>query len=401
MSEIRAELPQLDEIASLIERHGNAYFKVISANDLGLTGSHQKGFYLSKMCWEYFTPQPPVNGINSEYSVSVDWDNGQSTASAVKWYGRETRSEYRLTRFNRIRGFYALLPEALGSVLCLIRVRDARFRAFVISSDDDIEYLASSFGFNLALRGWAILDATNPEQDRETQAQACQSSRIAELVPRLGQFPDTRQMSLLAQQVVDDCRGTEQSPDARILSLVAAEYELFRAIEGELHREQITGGFEGVDEFLILAQTITQRRKSRAGRSLELHVESILRDAQLEFQSQPQLDGTQPDLILPSATAYYEASDPDRQVMVVAVKTTCRDRWRQVLEEAPRVSVRYLLTLQRGISSSQMRAIADAGIQLVVPQPLQEAYASEDRERMISVSEFLEMARGLRPQQPG
>ena len=42
---------------------------------------------------------------------------------------------------------------------------------------------------------------------------------------------------------------------------------------------------------------------------------------------------------------------------MLAVKTTAKDRWRQVLVEAERVETKHLLTLQEGISEIQYAQI--------------------------------------------
>ena len=55
---------------------------------------------------------------------------------------------------------------------------------------------------------------------------------------------------------------------------------------------------------------------------------------------------------------------------MLATKTTCRDRWRQVFNEADWIPVKHLLTLQEGVSEAQFREMTQAKVQLVVPEPL-------------------------------
>lgn len=50
--------------------------------------------------------------------------------------------------------------------------------------------------------------------------------------------------------------------------------------------------------------------------------------------------------------------------------TARHDRWRQVLNEADRIPVKHLLTLQEGVSEGQFREMTEAGVRLVVPAPL-------------------------------
>src|SRR4051794_41187763 len=90
-------------------RVGNAILKFISPNDVGLTGGHQCGYYLPKSVWKIFSPHAPKKGVNAETLVHVTWNDEVVTESRVKWYGKGTRSEYRLTRFGK--GFPFLTPD--------------------------------------------------------------------------------------------------------------------------------------------------------------------------------------------------------------------------------------------------------------------------------------------------
>ncbi|MFC6252851.1 type II restriction endonuclease [Pseudophaeobacter arcticus] len=51
-------------------------------------------------------------------------------------------------------------------------------------------------------------------------------------------------------------------------------------------------------------------------------------------------------------------------------KSTCKDRWRQVLAEAEKVSRKHLLTLEPGISEPQTDQMEASSLQLVVPAPV-------------------------------
>jgi hypothetical protein len=74
---------------------------------------------------------------------------------------------------------------------------------------------------------------------------------------------------------------------------------------------------------------------------------------------------------------------------MLAVKTTCRDRWRQVLNEADRIATKHLLTLQEGVSEGQFREMTDARIQLVVPEPLISAFPKSIQPHLQSLESFI------------
>src|SRR4051812_9258119 len=118
-------------------RIGNVIVKFISPNDVGQTGGHQCGYYLPKAVWQMFTPNPPTKGENSESLVRVTWQDDRVTESCVHWYGRGTRSEYRLTRFGR--DFAFLSTDCVGDLLVLIPENLQTFKAYVLDLEEDIE----------------------------------------------------------------------------------------------------------------------------------------------------------------------------------------------------------------------------------------------------------------------
>lgn len=89
-------------------------------------------------------------------------------------------------------------------------------------------------------------------------------------------------------------------PDLRLMKRRACEYEIFRSVEEAVELPLIKKGFTDIDGFVSRAQTILQRRKSRAGRSLELHAREIFLEEKLvegiDFSHQPESEpGKSPD----------------------------------------------------------------------------------------------------------
>lgn len=371
---------------------GGAFLKIITPNDAGVTGAHQYGFHLARGAWRYLTPFGPIKGRNDDYPVTITWQDGLVTESIVKWYGDKTRFEYRLTRFGR--DFPHRRVTDVGAVLVLIRTDEARFAAYILRMDDEIDEVVSALGVSLT-KGWALYSPGRDlfDEVRESFAE-CLSRRFEAAASSLREFPSGDVMSKLAREALLHCLGgfTDMSADDRLVHYVDAEFSLFRAVEERLSRDLVAGPFDSIDRFLEVAGTLLQRRKSRAGRSLENHVGAILRDAGVRFEARAQIQG-RPDIVIPSAAAYDDPSYPTEDLYVVAVKTTCRDRWRQVLEEGPRVRKRYLVTTQRGMSLDQMRLMHEAGLTLVVPKALQREYPPGSPLEILTIVAFLDRIR--------
>lgn len=78
---------------------------------------------------------------------------------------------------------------------------------------------------------------------------------------------------------------------------------------------------------------------------------------------------------------------------MLGAESTCKDRWRQVLAEAEKISRKHLLTLEPGISEPQTNQMEAASLQLVVPQPVQGSYTDAQQGWLWSVADFIDEIR--------
>ncbi|HDJ1101918.1 TPA: restriction endonuclease, partial [Escherichia coli] len=166
----------------------------------------------------------------------------------------------------------------------------------------------------------------------------------------------------------------------------------------ELHvLDIIRKGFGSVDEFIALANSVSNRRKSRAGKSLELHLEHLFIEHGLRhFTTQAVTEGNKkPDFLFPSAEAYHNAEFPAEKLRMLAVKTTCKDRWRQILNEADKIHQVHLFTLQEGVSQTQYREMREAGVRLVVPSSLHKKYPEPVKAELMTLGSFIAELTGL------
>ncbi len=74
---------------------------------------------------------------------------------------------------------------------------------------------------------------------------------------------------------------------------------------------------------------------------------------------------------------------------LLAVKTTCKDRWRQILNEAKYIPQKHLLTLQEGISPNQFKEMQESYVSLVVPKKLIPKYKKEIRPQIQTLESFI------------
>lgn len=387
--------PIADKAIEEARQYGKAILKFVSANDCGATGAHQAGFYLPKSVWKLYSPSGPKPGENFKHPVHIVWQGGAyETDSVVTWYGkgetRNPRREYRLTVFGR--NFPYLNPDSVGELFVLIP-RDIRsFIAYVIDLPEDIEDIQAALGVEV-ITTWAIYDADRePAPIDEKSCVDLRFRKFAEENPAL--FPSGDIFSAATRETMLACIANfhKKSLDSRLMLLMESEYRLFKLVERQLCIDEVRRLFKDVDDFLTTAGTIMNRRKSRAGRSMENHVEYLLKEAGIPFDVRPDLPGI-PDIIIPGKAAYQDAAYPVEKLFMVGVKTTCKDRWGQVLKEAPRIPHKHLLTLQEGVSAKQIKDIYQNNITLVVPAELHGNYPKDERSKLLKVEDFVKHVR--------
>lgn len=373
-------------------KYGNALLKFISANDSGETGGHQAGFYLPRPMWKMFTPHPPTLKHNAKHDIAIMWPDGKSTKSVVTWYGA-AKSEYRLTRFGK--DFQWLSPEMVGDMLVLIRKSAGEFIAYILSTDEEIAEIQAALGLEIG-QSWAAYPFKGlPKAESPNR---CIERQFREYASRLEDFPTTTEMSEATRKAMENCiRLFRETPfDDQLVQLIEGEYDLFKMIETHICLPQISHKFAAIDEFIETASSIMNRRKARAGRSLENHFAVILGNAAIPFDQRVRIDGAvEPDILIPGKRAYEDSQYPAEKLCLLGLKTTCKDRWRQVLNEGQRVKKKHILTLQKGISVNQLNEMHDSGITLVVPTEYQKFYPRTSRMSILTVGKFMDSIKRL------
>lgn len=370
------------------------FTKFLAANDTGLTGGHQAGIYISKPSISILFKEPGVRGQNKEKWVKVKWQDDFETETRFIYYGQGTRNEYRITNFGR--GFPFLRPEYTGALFIITKMSEDDYKGYVLNTEDEINEFLNAFGLTPAETNRLI------EAER-TDASAREQSAITDFIHGLTvDFPSSDIMSSAARKisyaVLSDRSMAVTAPDKSLLLWTAQEYKLFRALEQARYGQTVANGFSNVDDFVALANQVLNRRKSRAGKSLEHHLAAVFDENEIQYTAQAVTEGNKrPDFIFPSEVAYHDFSFPVAKLTSLAAKTTCKDRWRQILNEADRLrdGRKYLCTLQQGISSMQMDEMEAERVTLVVPKPYISTYPSDKQNRIWPLHQFVNYVKEL------
>lgn len=368
-----------------------AWCRFITGNDTGTTGSHQAGFYIPKCASELLFEKPGQKGENKEKLVQIKWQNDFTTESCMKYYGQGTRNEYRITRFGR--SFPFLQDDNVGDLLIIAKFTEEDYTGFVLSSDEDIDEFFATFNLAPDQTNQLIDVAGVVEQDVKI------AQLLREFANHFNSFPETRMMAAGARDCFNSAYNINDSalkvkPDEIILNWVNAEYQLFRYMEEKVYSNIISKPFGSIEKFVQMANEVLNRRKSRAGKSLEHHLAKIFTSNDLVFEEQATTeDNKKPDFLFPNSECYHNIEFPADDLIVLGAKTTCKDRWRQVLTEANRVDVKFLFTLQQGVSKNQLREMHDSNLKLVVPQQYINSFPQEYQGEISNLHDFISMVR--------
>ncbi len=364
------------------------FCKFLSANDTGATGGHQSGILISKSAVEMmFSRQELEQEGIPKRTVKIRWQDDFETESSFTYY--ESKNELRITRFGR--GFPFLKPEQTGALFVFTKQSDIDYSGYFLETDEEIEEFLDTFGISPTETN-SLIDV------QKVSAETQEKLAIQEFINSLDvDFPASDVMSAAArvieERAYDHVEYIRLNPDEKIISWTNMEYTLFRALEYARYGEIIKKGFQSVDEFVRVANVVLNRRKSRAGKSLEHHLAAIFDGNCIEYSSQAVTEGNKkPDFLFPSKEAYHDYAFSTDYIVSLAAKTTCKDRWRQVLNEADRLrdKPKYLCTLQQGISGAQMDEMQAENVILVVPKPYIVTYPKDRRDRIWTLARFVQ-----------
>ena len=368
-----------------------SFCKFLSANDTGATGAHQSGILISKTAMEmlFSREQLEREGIPKR-TVKIKWQNDFETESCFTYYA--SKNELRITRFGR--GFPFLHINQTGSLFVFTKQAEENYSGYFLDTEEEIEEFLNAFGISPTETN-RLIDAGRIQD--ETQERIAIQEFIAGLTV---DFPLSEDMSAAARdiqnRVYDHLEFIRTNPDRKIIDWTNTEYALFRAIEHARYGDAIARGFTSVDEFITMANMVLNRRKSRAGKSLEHHLSAIFDGNEIIYTAQAVTEGNKkPDFIFPSQASYHDMTFPTERLISLAAKTTCKDRWRQVINEADRLRDRpkYLCTLQQGISPAQMDEMQSENVILVVPRQYITTYPADRQDRIWTLSKFVSYVR--------
>ena len=395
----------------LSEFFSGVAMKTLSAVEADPSRSHQHEFNGAKSLMKVFGEAGEKQRFESLFIYLSDGDDEPVVAEGtLTWYDSRlkhaTRTEHR---------FYfptnqVSMVAAEGDLLVIGRRPDNSLLVIIAQGGSTIaSQVQWLFGVHPEHKGFSVREELETEQDRihfasafileqlgiEPEEPAVAENYLDTMLTKFGgKLPPTVLFSAYARETVPELNPVND-PDAALLGWMEREEILFRTMEKHLLGDRLQKGFaDDVDGFLAFSLAVQNRRKSRSGHALENHLEVIFTANGLRYERGAATEGkAKPDFLFPGSKEYKDAGYDAALLTMLGAKTTCKDRWRQVLAEAKRIDQKHLLTLEAAISSHQTDQMQEHNLHLVVPRGLHETFTPAQRLHLLNVSEFTALVR--------
>jgi hypothetical protein len=202
-------------------------------------------------------------------------------------------------------------------------------------------------------------------------------------------FPSSAIFGAFVRKELPDVRA-EEDADTAIMAWMEREEFAFRVLEKFIVGERLKQGFKDVDDFVNCSLSVHNRRKSRAGHAFENHLSEVFRAHGLAYERTVTVeDKAKPDFLFPGGAQYFNAAFPVAWLTLLGAKTSCKDRWRQILAESARVKDKHLVTLEPAISSDQLAQMRRHNLQLVIPAALHATYPRAEQASLWDMATFI------------
>jgi hypothetical protein len=392
----------------LSEHFEGVAVKRLSAVEADPIKSHQHEFaggHLRKMFGD-----DDRKDISARFIWLNDEQEGLSEPGIVSWYDSRRKQSHRGPEY---RLYYADNPVASlmkegdsffvatrtdGTVMVIVTPKGSTIESqltwlFGIKTDSENDFSAKDEldDSKLDFAARYILDelgieATEPDIDK-----------LDAILEKYGmKFPKTYEFAQIARESLTEISANDDA-DAVLVSWLEREELLFRKLERHIVSERLKSGFMSgesadVDSFIEFSLSVQNRRKSRAGHSLEHHVEALFNARKLKFERQAATEGkSKPDFLFPGHKEYHDEKFKTERLTMLGAKSTLKDRWRQVLDEADRITHKHLLTFEPSISESQTDAMKNRNLQLVVPKAIHATYNKTQQKWLMDVGQFIKL----------
>ena len=349
------------------------FAKRLRGNETGATGAHQVGVFVpKKLAITMFPTWATLPNPSAMLQTCTSSHDTPARQTRLTWYNQGTRDEARITQWGG-RASPLMDTSNTGSLIVMSFARPSAgappevLDVWVCRDEHEEDVVEGWLGtVDPGTVRWFDDQGSNRSVEDTTSLEKRCAPCEAEMPPEWREtFPDAT--TVVEQSIQRSADGKRRTVDDLLLRRRHCEFLLFERIEHAHVMPKLRAGFETIPAFIDFAHGVTNRRKARSGRSLELHLRRIFDEVGVVYSHGATTElNKKPDFLF-TEERYHDSKVSSDQLRMLAVKTTCKDRWRQILNEADRIPRKHLFTLQEGMSENQFLEMRAAGVQLVVP----------------------------------
>ena len=369
---------------SLRQHFTGVAFKYLSGVDASTSGtSNQHEIGSNKLIKILGNPDMSIVHLAGEF-LYLDDEAGEPLRASgqLSWYDprRKTKrkgDEYRLyypdnaVTSRMLEGDFCIFAKQPSNTVWVVIApkgstaeRQLRwlFDIEVMPSDDELEVQEVDFHRVVSMAEATILESLGIEVRLDDE------SWLDKLTTKFGLvFPKTATFSSFTRRTCKSSIDPLIDPDGALIAWMEHEEVLFRTLEREIVQRQLDAGFDSVDHFVDYSLSVQNRRKSRVGYALEHHLAAVFEAHKLPFERQVVTENrSKADFLFPGKAEYHDSLYPEAKLIMLASKSSCKDRWRQVLAEAARIKRKHLITLEPAISTHQTNEMVNHNVMALI-----------------------------------
>jgi hypothetical protein len=395
------------KIQTLAHQSDTLLVKKLSRNDTSWAsdkGKHQAGFYIPRPIREAdFFPRLRAENPDKPHvftaEVAVLWpQTGETTLSSMRHYSNKGPE----THFTRLpKNLFSHLTPASLLLAGRFTTPVAGCGWWIItldSADEEAELLETvldlTVDFHHQLFPATCLAHTAQAAQDELEVLidrfrfAIRNGKLDEVVAEYASIPDpasiaeqARQQWLLTNGLAAFDPWVIAAPGDAIMEISRElEYQIYRRHELRRRSAELLSLLSGTNDIATavirnypkidaIFLSASQQRKTRAGRSFEHHIGAALTCGRIRFIEQAVTGGRRPDFVMPDLNQLHNHKRVREHALVLAAKTTLRERWKQVSSERLNCDV-FLATVDDRVAATSIKEMADADIRLIVPESL-------------------------------
>jgi len=386
--------------------------KVLSQVETDLQVSHQHEFNGVKGLRTILGSPSEKEIYKSQFMYFTDFDDEPLVEEGeLSWYDSRKGQPHRSAEYRLYFTVNTVMQMAnVGDIVIIAKTKKEKELLVIIAEKETTiaSQLLWLFGFSsLEHPGFSIREELETEQDRiefasriileniGIEVEITKDTYLDDMLRTFGgNFPGTREFSEYTRKTLTDI-DFHSDFDNVLMACYEREEILFRTLEKHIVAEKLKKGFgENVDEFMAFSLSVQNRRKSRVGLALENQLEYIFTKNEIYFDRTPVTENkSKPDFLFPGIREYRDLGFNTINLTMLGVKSTCKDRWRQVLTEAKKIEKKHLFTLESAISTNQTDEMKEWKLQLVVPKKLHNTYREEQQKWLFTLDDFMKLVK--------